>query len=299
MKPIIGRPPASLVDALSTAGQPRGVFQERQILSFLESSRFDWPLGYSTSCERQIAWLIQNTELRQILIESQQRQTPTVRYTWGDSSPFAIALSLARSPYFSHGTAAALQGLVPLSGPLYVNQEQTPKPTGRGILTQESINRAFRSPQRLSNNRHRWDGGSAVILSGKNTNSLGVGQTDAPGGQRVPTTSIERTLIDLAVRPAYCGGPTVVLDAFKAARGRASSGALMKTLHDLSYVYPYHQVIGFYLERSKYDRDTLEMFKEPGIRLDFYVDYGLVEPSYDQHWRVFYPSSLTIASSAT
>jgi predicted transcriptional regulator of viral defense system len=43
-------------------------------------------------------------------------------------------------------------------------------------------------------------------LSGKNTNRLEVSQLRDPQGQLVDATKLERTLIDIAVRPAYAGG---------------------------------------------------------------------------------------------
>lgn len=60
-------------------------------------------------------------------------------------------------------------------------------------------------------------------------------------------TKLERTLIDIAVRPNYAGGVHHVLEAYAAAKSRVSVNVLLATLQKMEYVYPYHQVIGFYI----------------------------------------------------
>src|SRR5882672_4945604 len=45
-----------------------------------------------------------------------------------------------------------------------------------------------------------------VLLSGKHTGRLGVTKTLGPQGEQLELTDLERTLIDIAVRPTYAGG---------------------------------------------------------------------------------------------
>src|SRR5437870_5518218 len=81
----------------------------------------------------------------------------------------------------------------------------------RGVLTQESIDRAFRNQQRISNLAYTYSDFQIVVIAGKNTGQLEVGQLDGPAGEKLAVTKLERTLIDSTVRPAYAGGVFHVL----------------------------------------------------------------------------------------
>jgi hypothetical protein len=105
-------------------------------------------------------------------------------------------------------------------------------------------------------------------------------------------TGIERTLIDLTVRPDYAGGPAQVLEAFRRARSRTSVSHLLQTLDGLSYVYPYHQAVGFYMQRAGYDADALSALRAKGLTFDFYVGYGTSPREFDADWRVHFPTGL-------
>src|SRR6185295_525967 len=88
------------------------------------------------------------------------------------------------------------------------------------------------------------------LLNGKHTNKLGVENLKLDNGVSLPATSIERTPVDVAVRPQYSGGVGALLQAYVKARGRISIDRLASILSKLDYRYPYHQAIGFYLEQS-------------------------------------------------
>jgi len=83
-----------------------------------------------------------------------------------------------------------------------------------------------------------------------------------------------------------------VLDAFRGAKGRARIPVIVSTLKKLGYVYPYHQSIGFLLERAGFDPNKLEPLRALGMNFDFYLVHGMREKDYDPKWRLFFPNGL-------
>lgn len=104
--------------------------------------------------------------------------------------------------------------------------------------------------------------------------------------------SIERTLIDITVRPLYAGGVPAVLRAFTLARNRASISKLISLLNTLDYTYPYHQSIGFYLQHSGYTETDQLLARTKGVQFDFYLCHALKNPAFDPEWRVYFPRTL-------
>ena len=102
-------------------------------------------------------------------------------------------------------------------------------------------------------------------------------------------TRLERTLIDITVRPDYAGGIYQVLEAYRTAKDRISVNTLMATLKKLDYVYPYHQAIGFYMDKARYDENRTKRLLSLGTSLDFYLTYGIKDRNYDSKWHLFFP----------
>jgi hypothetical protein len=94
------------------------------------------------------------------------------------------------------------------------------------------------------------------------------------------------------VRPTYAGGVVEVLKAFRAAREILSIETLIATLRKLDYVYPYHQAIGFYMEKAGYDTKSLDRVRAFGLNFDFYLTNKIPDPLFNSSWRIYYPKEL-------
>jgi predicted transcriptional regulator of viral defense system len=116
-----------------------------------------------------------------------------------------------KAGYLSHATAVHLHALTAHpSNTVYVNFEQTAK-RHTGKLSQESIDRAFANRQRRTNYVFAYRDAEIAILSGKQTGRLGVTKKEISGGNIIDATNIERTLVDITVRPDYSSGVKEVL----------------------------------------------------------------------------------------
>ena len=269
------------------------VFWPSDIQQMLEQNRNFWRLAQNTTTAKFLEFLLSKTDLHLVNLSpvNHLRTAGIVRYVWKDASAYEIAVSMKRDAYLSHGTAVFLHNLTEqIPARIYVNGEQSPKPSS-GLLTQEGINRAFAGRQRESQFAFKFDNSEALLLWGKNTGQLEVVDFEYSGA-KLRVTGLERTLIDIAVRPSYAGGVFQVLDAYRGARDRLSVGTLVATLKKLAYVYPYQQAIGFYMQRAGYAKAQYDRLKRLGAKYDFYIAYGMKEKNYDPYWRLFFPKSL-------
>lgn len=249
-------------------------------------------LPQSTKREEFLKFLIDNEIIKEIIIELPNRNMK--KYVFGDVSNYEIALSINKGSYLSHYTAMFLHGLTNnVPKVIYTNTEQTKKAIANSnrILVQENIDEAFSKPMRKTNNIARLKDFSVILLNGKNVDRVEVVDIEIKG-KKLPITSIERTLIDIIIRPDYSGGVLEVLNAYEEAKGRFSTGRLISTLKKMDYIYPYHQAIGFYLEKAGYDEKILNRFDKLGKEVDFYLTYQMKEKSYSNRWRLYYPSYL-------
>lgn len=285
-----------------STGQRR-VFRQRDLERVLSDKREEWQLAQTTTVGDFVEYLIKGRKLRRLEFPFPHRRE--VRYTWGDVPLEVVLLTLKKGCHFSHYTAVQLHELTEQDPrTIYLNFEQTPKPSSEFTLAQEWIDLAFSRKPRMTRNIASIKGVKRAgvricLINGKNTNYPGVEEREIHlGAAREPVslrvTDIERTLIDVTVRPFYAGGVDEVRKAYVRAASRVSVNRLAATLRKLNYVYPYHQAVGFYLETTGvYDASSIDLFYGKfEYEFDFYLTYGMQETEYNERWRIHVPKGL-------
>lgn len=209
---------------------------------------------------------------------------------------YYVVSQMIRNSYVSHATALAFWKMTDVvQDQIYVNREQSQalSKLGKGILVQSGIDGAFKGAQRQTASISNFDGKQVVLVKGKSTNQLGVIEADLKGKEQIRITDPERTLIDCVVRPAYATGPEEMAAIFKKAKSLISVATLADYLNELDYTYPYHQSIGFYLEKAgNYSDSEIDLFRTMPIEFDFYLDYGMSSPAYSKKWKLYAPAPL-------
>ncbi|MCF7957748.1 MAG: hypothetical protein K9M57_04790 [Phycisphaerae bacterium] len=268
------------------------VLTKTDLDGILRQNRSAWEIPRATTTLDFIQSLITDGKIQSEFFDFPTRKF--VRYTRDNPSISEVILSLKPGCHFSHHTAMYLHELTNSPPPaIYVNFEQNPKNQPPLTLRQESINVAFGRNPRVTTNIAEYQNQKIYLLNGMHTDNLGVISCQGPADELIRVTCPERTLIDITVRPAYSGGPAEVLNAFRLARGKFSVTKLADMLKTMTHSYPYHQAIGFYLQRTGvYAPAILKPLREFPIKFDFYLTHQIQNPSYDPNWRIYYPAEL-------
>ena len=262
------------------------VYSYNEISNILAENKRDWRLPVNMYNEEFIELLVKTTKIKKHSFDFPSRRIN--RFTWGDVSIYQFALSLEKDSYLSHYTALYLHNLTDqIPKKIYVTHEQPWKNIKRTQLMQNDIDNIFLKPPRVSNNIARFEDYNICLLNGQYTNRLGIVSVD-----KLIITNVERTLIDAVVRPMYSGGINEVLTAFEKAAERVSINKLVAMLKKLNYIYPYHQVIGFYMEKSGVYREIqMRLMKNFEFKYDFYLFHQMEEPDYSEEWKLYYPKN--------
>lgn len=270
------------------------VFLRSELVRLIYKNREQWAIVQDASPDDVIDDFVESLPLRYFVLKSDNYTHEFQRYGWRTPDPLEVAASIrAPKSYLCHSSALFMHKLVDhFPHELCVNYEQSDKPKPSGGLTQESLHRAFRAKQRESAFTFRYVECHIVVLSGKHTGGLGVGEMPLATGAKVRVTTLERTLIDATVRPGYAGGVASVLEAYRRAHRQVSVPKLVDTLKELDYVYPFHQAIGFYMERAGFAAKQLALLKAQGTNWDFYVAHSIRNPVFNREWRIHHPKDL-------
>lgn len=268
------------------------IFTRTTIDQIFAENRDQWGLNKKTSVKTFIEFLIEADALQEARFDFPVRKE--VRYVRGDVSIFQLAQTLKPDAYLTHYGAMYLHGLTAqFPETIYINQEQPKQHERSGELAQENIDRAFRGRPRVSNEIAEYEGTNVCVLHGQRTGGLGVIEMEGEDGELFRVTDVERTLVDIVVRPIYSGGAAEILEAYRLAKTSVSVKKLVATLKKMNYVYPYHQAIGFYLDRAGvYKESELKLLRNIPIEYDFYLEHHMTNPKYSEDWCIYFPKGL-------
>lgn len=278
----------------SFASMEKRVYSLSEINKILDTNREEWSLPKKTTVFEFLDFLLERNVLKEVKINLPLGKTS--RYIFQNPSAYEIALSIKKGSYLSHYSALFIHGLTNnVVKNIYTNVEQPKKWSNEddeNVLEQKNIDLAFSRPMRMTKQIAKFELNGekyqVYLLNGKNHNRLGV-KTFVLQDKELPVTDIERTLIDITVRPNYAGGVEEVMEAFILAKGRFSVNKMLATLKKMNYRYPYHQLLGFYLEHAGYSEKVLKLFDQFEIKYDFYLTYQMRDKEFSKRWRVYYP----------
>jgi hypothetical protein len=264
----------------------------KDINDILKHNKIFSILPKATRVKDLINFLVENDILIPFKHQISKNQS-TTKYAFREIHKYKTPLKLRKNSFLSHYTAIYLHNLTEnIPKNVYTNQEQSKKPSNKNYdLQQKNIDKAFSKPMRRTNHIVFFDEFNAYMLNGKNTERLGINKIEIDG-EELPITDMERTLVDLSIRPGYGGGVEEILGAYINAKGQISINRLLAYLRKMNYIYPYHQVLGFYLEKAGYKESQLKILENMDIEYDFYLNYNMKNPSFSERWKLYYPQHL-------
>ena len=277
----------SSIKSFFTDGEIK-VFSEVELGIILEEKRTLWNLPISMTTGKFIDKLLNSNILLKKEITFDKSISKKERYIIADASIFQIAISLISKSYLSHYSAAFILGLTnQIPKTIYISFEQSKKNVIRSVLQQDAIDLAFSKEQRISGAVASYEDYTFLVHNGMYANRVGIYSLN-----NTSVTNIERTLIDITVRPNYAGGISSVLDIYRKAIDKISINKLVAILDKLNFIYPYHQSIGFYLEKAGFDTNKLKVLRERKMDNKFYLTYQIEEKEYDETWKLYYPKGI-------
>ena len=268
-------------------------FTEKKFSEILNRNSHDWNIQPNRNMRQVLDYLLKREMLVKNSFINDSNEVKLI-YSWKTLDEYTIISGLKSDSYFAYYSSLFLHQLtLQIPKTVYLNFEHKSEKRSNDSgtnLTQDAIDNAFNGSQRKSSLTFSFNDKKIVLTNGKFTNKLGVVKRHN-NNQWFEYTNLERTLIDIAVRPAYAGGVFEVIEAYKIAKGKLNVSRMSKYLEKLDYIYPYYQVIGFYLEKAGYaDRDVEFFIKE--MKFNFYLTYDIRRKEFSEKWKLYYPKGI-------
>lgn len=288
------------------------ILNRTNIINILNKLRSEDKIIQSTSISNFLRYAVDILGLfEEITIFDERKGETLSRYiaTYTKVSPYEIALSLLSKSFLTHYSALYINDLT-INNPkdIYINKEQSKKHinSSKNIkqITQGRVDYAFSKKMRSTSTTYNFSYHKEFyrvhVLNSKNTQNTGVISAKPIGfSKQIEVTNVERTLIDVVVRPKYSGGVKEILESYIRAEGKVNIDKLLDYLDKFDYAYPYHKSILFFLKYAKYDEKDIAKIilrynDDPRNKIKFYVDYQIVNRKLDEETGVYYPKILDV-----
>lgn len=275
----------SIKKAFSDTGKK--AFSDKFVSEIFENNKEAWGLPLAMNAEKFKKNLVDQADFKFHDFKFKANDGKRIMY-YDNPSIYEFALAMHDKAYLSHYSAISLLNLTEqIPKRVYITIEQSKKYIfSNSILEQSVVDTVFAGQQRMSLYEVDYKGYSITILRGKNTGDIGVKSIGS-----IKSTNIERTLIDAVVRPGYSGGVNEVLKAFiNAGTQKVSVNKILMYLNKIDYIYPYHQAIGFYMEKAGvYKQSQIDLLKALEQPIKFYLTYGMKEMDFSTQWNIYFP----------
>lgn len=261
------------------------------LAKIFQEKREEWNIADYRNQYHFMKFLEDSNILKNIKLKHQSSAVIKQIYEEPDATLFNIALTIKKGGYLSNYTAMQIHQLtlqIPKS--IYVSYGKSnsyPIDRTEIKLEQSSIDLAFSKPQRTTSEIYKSElDNTRFYFIQKAYIEQNIGITFLNGYYY---TDLERTLIDIAIRPAYSGGVFEVLEAFESAREIVDIEKVNEYLVKLNYIYPYHQVIGFYMDKAGYNKKIVNNIFLKNIVNNFFLTYNMSNKEFDTKWKIYFP----------
>src|SRR5690554_2103870 len=148
-------------------------FSDQFISDIFDNKRDEWRLPIRMNAEKFKQELINEADfsIHELKFPDGEKRV----FSLENASIYDLASALHDKAYLSHYSAISMLNLTEqIPKKIYVTIEQSKKNLNsyNTLLKQESIDQAFRKPQRISFNETEINGYTLTVLKGKNTNNL-------------------------------------------------------------------------------------------------------------------------------
>ncbi|MCB9538087.1 MAG: hypothetical protein H6704_17675 [Myxococcales bacterium] len=276
-------------------GEPRSIYRARDLETILRARYDAWGLSRFDDVGKLIATMERRGWLQPVSLQFPRRRLNFL--VWRQANAFELPAAVSPHAFLSHYTALVLHDLTDdQPKTIYLAEPRPSRRATKEDLGQEVIDAAMEASPVLSKNRAEFGGYEIVWLETEVPERVQVSQAVEVGGRSLRVSTIEKTLLDAVVRPEYCGGVHQLPAAFRRATEALSINRLVKLLRGLQPRFPYHQALGFLLERAGYDAKLLKALRalDDGEH-SFFVGRGSkATMAFDASWRVHYPPELPL-----